>query len=346
MNRRILAPLLVLLAITGLFAAGCGDDDSGGAATTATTATTAAASGAADLDGVKLRVAQVGKSLSPILEYAGEDDTPYELEWSSFDAAPPVIQALQGDAADIGISSDLGVISAVGNGSPIKAVAATEVPGVGQQILVPRGSSIRSIADLRGKKIAVFRGSAGEGFLAQALKNEGLSADDVEITNLPPAQAAAAFNSGNVDAWAIWEPMATSTVLTAGAEKIADGSEFWRTRSFIDANPKALDDEQRSAAIADFLERFARSTRYLAANRAGWARKFAEVNRIDQAVADQAAEALSMELIPVDGETAAKLRESQDLYLEVGAIRRTIDPDELLVPTFTDNINAGLAGGN
>src|SRR5690606_24957601 len=80
------------------------------------------------------------------------------------------------------------------------------------RILVPAGSPIRSIADLRGRRIAVPRGTSGHAFLLNALKSEGLRSRDVELAFLAPPDALAAFQSGAVDALSVWDPFATQAL--------------------------------------------------------------------------------------------------------------------------------------
>lgn len=116
------------------------------------------------------------------------------------------IGTITGQAANIGFTS----ISEGSNGG-------------GDGIIVPKDSPIKSIKDLKGKKIAVSKGSSSWGLLLRALESEGLSAADVEQINLQPDEAQPAFQSGKIDAWVIWEPFRSTQINANGAVLIAEG---------------------------------------------------------------------------------------------------------------------------
>src|SRR5215218_4900259 len=130
------------------------------------------------------------------------------VTWTEFPAGPPLLEALNAGALDFGTTGAPPPIFAQAAGADlIYAAAATPSP-FEEGILVPQDSAIQTIADLKGKKVAVAKGSSANAFLAYALEGAGLAWGDVEATFLLPADAKAAFDGGSVDAWAIWDPYA------------------------------------------------------------------------------------------------------------------------------------------
>jgi sulfonate transport system substrate-binding protein len=187
------------IAILAIAVAACGGGGSSSSSSTASSgsesATTAADSGSAD--GVTLKVGQNAENTSPSFIASGEDEPPnYKIEWVNFEAAPEAITALTSGSIDLAAASSVGALAAQAAGAEVKAIAASYQSPSQYQIMVPKGSPIKTIADLKGKKIAVLRASAGEGFLIAALKKGGLSEKDVTLTNLQPPDALSDFGKG------------------------------------------------------------------------------------------------------------------------------------------------------
>ncbi|MBK0064305.1 MULTISPECIES: aliphatic sulfonate ABC transporter substrate-binding protein [unclassified Acinetobacter] len=163
-----------------------------------------------------------------------------KIEWREFPAGPQMLEALAVGAVDFGM---------VGNTPPIFAQAADKdlsyvgyevVPANSQALLIPVNSAFKSIQDLKGKRIAVQKGSSAHELLAKVLQKAGLSWQDIQPVWLPPADARAAFDKGAVDAWAIWEPYLSTTELKGHAKSLIDGTAFPTTYSFYIGNPKFI----------------------------------------------------------------------------------------------------------
>ena len=163
-----------------------------------------------------------------------------KIEWKEFPAGPQMLEALSVGAVDFG---------AVGNTPPIFAQAADkelsyvgyeQVPANAQALLIAKNSSIDSIQSLKGKRIAVQRGSSAHELLAKVLQKAGLSWQDIQPIWLPPADARAAFDKQSIDAWAIWEPYLSAAEQDAQARVLIDGTAFPKTYSFYIGNPKFI----------------------------------------------------------------------------------------------------------
>lgn len=336
----VLLALLVVGACTGSPAATTGSSGSSNAATS-TSGNEATAAGV-DLSGVTLKVGQIGLSIKPVLEFADQADTPYTVDWAQFAAAPPLLEALNAGAIDLGNAGDTGLIAASSGGATFTLVAAVSSPGKGMSLLVPAGSTVQSVADLRGKQVAVFRGSAGHAFLLAALARAGLSLADVELVDLQPADAAAAFQSGQIDAWAIWEPTAAQARLQSQARLLESGDGFFESFGFFVTRPSTLDDPARTAAIGDFLRRFAQANAYRSSHLADWIAEYARITKLPEEVAALAAPNQQSSVVPIDDDVSANLANSVHTFLAAGLIKTAPDLSPFFDRRFTPEIEAGL----
>ena len=137
------------------------------------------------------------------------DDAPYKVKFARFDYGPPLVQAAASGDIDLGYVGDVPPITGAAKQYGFKIVAVqrgADATKAAENIIVPKESPIQTLADLKGKKIAIPQGSSAHGLALLALKSVGLTPKDVELVYLSPAAGATAFNTGKVDAWSIWNP--------------------------------------------------------------------------------------------------------------------------------------------
>ena len=163
-----------------------------------------------------------------------------KVEWKEFPAGPQMLEALAIGAVDYGY---------VGNTPPIFAQAANkDLNYIGYEVssdsalalVVPPKSSIHKIEDIKGKRIALQKGSNAHEFLSKILAKAGLTWNDIQPIWLPPADARAAFDKESVDAWAVWDPFLAAAELQGPAKVITKTGDFDKTYSFYVANPKFI----------------------------------------------------------------------------------------------------------
>jgi sulfonate transport system substrate-binding protein len=167
-----------------------------------------------------------------------------KVQWLLFSAGPQLLEALNAGSIDVGNTGEAPPIFAqVANPSLLYLGDQPPFPD-GEALLVPKSSSVTSVADLKGKKVVLNKGSNVHYFLVKALEKAGLKYSDVQTAFLSPPDARAAFESGSVDAWAIWEPFLTAAVQGAGAKVLTDAKGlaanrefFLSTRGFVEKNP-------------------------------------------------------------------------------------------------------------
>ena len=164
-------------------------------------------------------------------------DEGIKVNWIEFQAGPPLLEALNVGSIDFGTTGDSPPIFAQAAGADLLYVAALPAKGNNSAILVPKDSEIKTLADLKGHSLAFTKGSSAHNVAIAALEKAGLSYDDIKPVYLSPADGGAAFSSGSVDAWSIWDPFYAAAELNYGARVLAAGPEILgQTNSFFLAN--------------------------------------------------------------------------------------------------------------
>src|ERR1700744_3001873 len=163
-------------------------------------------------------------------------------------SGPPLLEALNVGAIDFGITGETPPIFAQAAGAPLVYLAYDPPAPRGEAILVPKDSPIKSVADLRGKKVALNKGSNVHYLLVRALEHAGLKYTDIQPVFLAPSDALAAFTRGSIDAWVIWDPYEAAAEASTGARVLTDGTGlvanyqfYFSSRKFLTENAKATD---------------------------------------------------------------------------------------------------------
>jgi sulfonate transport system substrate-binding protein len=183
----------------------------------------------------------------------------FKVEWKEFPSGPPLLEALNVGAIDFGHAGEAPPIFGQAAGAPFLYVAHEPPAPKGEAILVPKDSPIKTVADLKGKKVALNKGSNVHYLLVKAIEKAGLTYSQIEPVFLAPADARAAFERGAVDAWVIWDPFQAAAEIAIHARTLADGTgvasnhQFYLAgQKFADANPRVID--AVIAAITDIDE--------------------------------------------------------------------------------------------
>ena len=169
------------------------------------------------------------------------------VKWVEFPAGPQLLEGLNLGAVDVGFVGEAPPIFAQAAGAKFAYIGYDPAAPEAEAILVPRNSVIKSVAELKGKKIALNKGSNVHYLLVRLMEKNGLKPSDVQPVYLPPADARAAFESGHVDAWVIWDPFAAAAEKAIAARVLADGKGvvnnyqyYLGERGFVAKNPKVI----------------------------------------------------------------------------------------------------------
>ena len=159
----------------------------------------------------------------------------YDVQWFEFPAGPQLLEALNANSIDFGYTGAPPPVFAQAAGVRFVYVAAEPPSPHNEAIFVKADSPIRSLADLRGKKVALQKGSSANYLLLEALKKAGVRYDEIRPVYLPPADARAAFESGNVDAWAVWDPYYAAAQNSLKIRTLSDYTGLTPANNFYEA---------------------------------------------------------------------------------------------------------------
>ena len=189
----------------------------------------------------------------------------WPVTWTEFPGGPQLLEALNVGAIDFGTTGEAPPIFAQAAGAPLLYVGHEPPAPRGEAILVPKDSPIADVADLKGRKVALNKGSNVHYLLVRALEPPVSAYGDIEPVYLPPADARAAFERGAVDAWAIWDPFLAAAQAATGARTLVDGTGLVSNHQFyLAAQPFAAD--QPGDRAGDPRRHSARPTAGRAAN--------------------------------------------------------------------------------
>ena len=264
------------------------------------------------------------------------DDAPYKVKFARFDYGPPLVQATATGDIDLGYVGDVPPITGAAKQFGFKIVAVqrgADQTKAAENIIVPNGSPIQTLADLKGKKLAIPQGSSAHGLALLALKSVGLTPRDVQLVYLSPAAGASAFNSGKVDAWSIWNPP-SAIAIKAGARIIAKGvPPIDQVNNYYVATDKSLGDPGRRAALADLLTRVARMFNWAQSNPDAYAKAIAKETGISKDDARTTVDAYPFKITQVLPEDVKAQQALSDAFFDAGEINKKVD-----ITSITDNL--------
>jgi len=179
----------------------------------------------------------------------------YTVVWKEFQDGNSLMQALKAGSINYARTGDTPPVSALSTGTKLTYVAAGYSKAKGSGILVKNSSSISSIKDLKGKKVAYTKGTSSQYMLLAALKKAGLSASDITWVNMDQSSASVAFSKGKVDAWATWDPYTSQAEITQNAKLLTNGVGITNNRDYVLAMQSyAKENTEVSKYLIKYLE--------------------------------------------------------------------------------------------
>ncbi|GAA2056118.1 ABC transporter substrate-binding protein [Williamsia deligens] len=271
---------------------------------------------AAQLSTVTLNVGDQKGGTQALLQASGQlSGTPYKVSFSTFTSGPPQVEAATAGRIDFAVTGNTPPIFGAASDARIKVVSAYTNDASGDQILVPKTSTARSVADLRGKRIAFGKGSSAHGHLLLQLSKAGLTPADVQLVPLQPADALTAFTAGQVDAWAIWDPFTAIAQQQTGARTLTTAQGVANGYGFGIASQQALGDPAKNTALADLVSRIAKASAWAKANPTEWAAKYSAAVKIDPVAGETAQKRSLRPAIPLDDSIVASEQKLYDAFV-------------------------------
>jgi len=210
-----------------------------------------------------------------------------KVKWAEFQFGPPLLEAVNAGKVDIGITGETPpVFAQAATGSSIVYVANEPASPKGEGLLVKADSPLKTVAELKGKKVAVAKGSNSHYFLIQALAKAGLTLKDIIPTYLAPADARTALEQGHVDAWSVWDYFYASAELQSGARPLTDGEGIVDNYAFYLSRQEFV--KQYPEALKIILEEITKTDKWIETNPGAAAEALAKQTGVDAKILELA----------------------------------------------------------
>jgi sulfonate transport system substrate-binding protein len=330
--------------LAALGAAACSSSSSSSSPSSSTSPSSSGTSSAnqASVSGVTLHIGdQAGTGAQALLTAAGLiNKLPFKVAWSDFTSGPPMLQAMGAGSVDIGGVGNAPPVFAAAGGSKIAIVGAFQANPLGSALLVPKNSPISSVAQLRGKRIAVAQGSSADYHLLTVLNKAGLSVHDVSLVYVQPAAGLAAMTSAHVDAWDIWSPFIEQAEVQYGAKPLVNGNGYGSPYSFEVASRAALADPAKAAAISDYIKLVARAHIWANSHLPVWAGVWAKASGLPQGVMLKAAADAAALAVPITPAVVGSEQSVSDAFTKAGLIPAHVNFSDFVVTSFNSAVSS------
>lgn len=245
-----------------------------------------------------------------------------KVSWVEFTAGPPLVEALNVGSINVGWTGDAPPIFGQAAGSAIVYVAALPSNGKGEAIFTKPESGIKSVADLKGRKVGVGKGTSAHNLLVAALEKNGLKFSDIEVIYLSPADAAAAFASDKIEAWAVWDPFYAIAETRYKPVTLARTSDVLAVSTYFLANRDYA--KSHADTINTTIDALGEAAKWSAANRDKVAAALHEVTGVPLEAQTLAANRSEFGIAKIDDKIIASQQETADRVYRLGLIPKQI----------------------
>jgi len=246
----------------------------------------------------------------------------YTVQWIEFPAGPQLLEALNVGAVDFGSTGETPPIFAQAAGAPLVYVAHEPPAPRGEAILVPKDSPIKSVADLKGKTVALNKGSNVHYLLVKALEEAGLTYGDITTSFLPPSDGRAAFERGAVDAWVIWDPFQGAAEVAIEARELRNGEGIVPNHQFyLGAQPFV---ETHTDAVDVIIRAVGEIDEWTRSNTAAAAAELAPSVGIPEKVLERALERQSYGVKALDDTVIAQQQAIADTFFDLKLVPKKL----------------------
>ncbi|MFC0283152.1 aliphatic sulfonate ABC transporter substrate-binding protein [Camelimonas abortus] len=242
------------------------------------------------------------------------------VKWVEFQFGPPMLEAIGAGAVDVGAVGDTPPVFAQAAGANV--VYAAVSPASQHAILVRADSPVKSVADLKGKKVGIPKGSSAHNLVVQALAANGLAFSDIQPVYLTPADGVAAFARGSIDAFAVWDPFYALVELRQNGRPVAGLENLPPTNAFYLANGDFA--KKHPEALQALLDEIRKITEWAGQNRDAVAEASQKATGIDPEGNRRAINRAEYSLRPLTGTEISNQQKVADAFYALGLIPRQI----------------------
>ncbi len=253
----------------------------------------------------------------------------WTIKWSEFIAGPQMLQALAANAIDLAETGDAPPIFAQSNWPDRLVYIGHSGPApLGEGILVQKEGEIKTLKDLKGKKVAFNRGSNVHYLLLNALTQAGLTISDIHPVNLTPAAARAAFETGQIDAWAIWDPYLAAGAALPSARLLTNAENLSPNRQFL-LSARAFA-EQNPDIVRRIISTLSGLKAWVAQNQQDLVHTLATSTGLEASVIQTALSRLSLDVDFMDAQTQAEQQKAADLLTQKALIPHSLHVQDMI----------------
>ncbi|MDR1934035.1 MAG: sulfonate ABC transporter substrate-binding protein [Candidatus Accumulibacter sp.] len=245
-----------------------------------------------------------------------------DVKWVEFPAGPQLLEGLNVGAIDVGYVGEAPPIFAQAAGANFLYIGYEEASPAAEAILVPKGSPIQAVAELKGKKVALNKGSNVHYLLVKLLEKHGLKYADIQPVFLPPADARAAFERGSVDAWVIWDPYTAASEKQIGARILADGKDVVNNYAFVLAERQFA--EKGPEVVKQLFEELQKQGQWVNQNYPDAAVQIAPLQGLDTDIVEKTLRRFSNVFKPITGQVLDEQQKLGDTFFELKLIPKPI----------------------
>jgi sulfonate transport system substrate-binding protein len=243
-----------------------------------------------------------------------------EVQWIEFQFSPPMLEAMRVNAIDIGAVGDTPPVFAQAAHGDLLYIAAQRAGG--QAILVPAGSKLQTLQDLKGRQVAFGRGSSAHNLTLAALEKAGLKYGDIQPIYLGPADAGAAFERGAIDAWTIWDPYYALFETRPGVRVLAKWTDITDQNSFFMARQGYVEANQQ--ATVKLVDEFTSIAEWARSHRPELAALLAAATGMPLDAVQRGVDRAPFIVLPIDDELARSQQKVADRFHALGLIPTAI----------------------
>lgn len=345
-NMMIAVILVLILSLTAC--SGSKKTTTNNSAVTKAPTTNKADADTIDLSGITLRFGATGWGLQEaLLKAAGLDDTPYKVEYTVFQGGNLCLEAMAADQIDLTGSSEIPPVfaSLAENGGNFKIIAINNSNTQLQELIIPSKSTIKTVADLKGKKVGFIKSTTAQYFLYQMLKEAGLGWKDIDAVEITTADGVTALLGGELDAFASYGN-SINAAKNNGATTLASAENILSGNFPFEASDSALSDPKLRAAIVDYLARIELAYQWQQKHVEEWAKISADPTGTSYeenlAVLKKGYEQRETHIKTISNEIIQSEQKIADTFLELGLLEKKVDASALYDNSLSEDYNKAL----
>ncbi|MBP2300766.1 ABC transporter substrate-binding protein [Azospirillum picis] len=291
-----------------------------------------------------LRIADYKAQDGLALASSGQPPTPYRSQFAEFASGNLIVEAINAGSIDVGSSSEIPPAFGIAAGARFSIVAVVKDDVNWQVVLVPPGSPVRSVAELKGKRVGYVRATTTHYYLARMLGEAGLRFTDIEPVSLTPSEGQAAFEQGALDAWAIYG-YSVPFAIRKGARVLVTSQGYLSGNYLYLASPDALSDPGKAAAIGDYFLRLRRAFAWRAGNLERWAQVHSAAIGVpvETDLEILRKNSRQRDLAPITDADVASAQAVADTFQQLGVLPRHVDVAPAFDRRFTDILSRPLS---